>query len=416
MTVAANGQELAIQSSTALAIRPGQEMWNDKQRAALAVLGIKNAANADLAVFMHYCQKTGLDPFSRQIYMICRREKQGDQWVDKQTIQVGIDGFRVIRDRIAARLGVTVEYGETIWYDADGGAHKVWLWDQAPAACRVDVYKNGQLFPGVVRTSAYAAKNRDGDLVAQWRTQPDHMIEKCAEVFALRRAFPHDLGGIYLEDEMPAQPADAQQPSRRVTAADLTIGPAAAITSPVASNQVAKQEAPPENGRSEPPGPEASESASTRRGGVHTGPGTIRVTPPGQPEPADRPTAAASAAASEEATRPASAAAPAPTPPAPSGDRRRVIPKTMLGNLRDALAHLVWEQPGDDLDAVSALTGRPVKMLEELSREEGARLLALIDAALNESEGDRGEATSEVWRQARLARIEQAAPGGDTRA
>jgi phage recombination protein Bet len=218
-----DGHDLG-QPAAALAIRPGQDFWTDKQRAALSVLGIRNATSADLAVFLHYCQKTGLDPFSRQIYMICRREKQGDQWTDKQTIQVGIDGFRVIRDRIAARLGIEVEYEDTIWYDDQGREHAVWLSDAPPAACRVVVLKNGRRFPAVLRTSGYAAVNKDGALMAQWKTQPDHMIEKCAEAYALRRAFPHDLGGIYLEDEMP--PADIAPPRpQRVTAAEIVRQP-----------------------------------------------------------------------------------------------------------------------------------------------------------------------------------------------
>jgi len=208
-------------AGTSLAIRPGQELFNDKQRAALGVLGIKDATNADLAVFMHYCQKTGLDLFSRQIYMICRRERVNGEFVAKQTIQVGIDGFRVIRDRIARREGITVEYEDTVWYDADGGAHAVWLWDEPPAACRVVVLKDGHRYPAVLRTASYMA-TKNGEPVSQWKTQPDHMIEKCAEAYALRRAFPHDLGGIYLEDELPPAPADAApQRPQRVTAAEI---------------------------------------------------------------------------------------------------------------------------------------------------------------------------------------------------
>jgi phage recombination protein Bet len=223
----------------ALAIRPGQDFWTDKQRAALAVLGIKDAGNGDLAVFMHYCQKTGLDPFSRQIYMIARREKQGEQWVTKQTIQIGIDGFRVIRDRAARRLGISVEYEDTIWYDADGREHKVWLRDEPPAACRVVVIKDGRRFPAVLRTASYMAM-KDGKPVSQWRTQPDHMIEKCAEAYALRRAFPHDLGGLYVEDEMPP-PETVQVRSERVTAADIIGEPSAPAET--SSNEGAKQEA-----------------------------------------------------------------------------------------------------------------------------------------------------------------------------
>ncbi len=205
-------------TTAALAIRPGQEMWSDKQRAALGALGIKNATNADLAVFMHYCQKTGLDPFSKQIYMICRRERRGDQWIDKQTIQVGIEGFRVIRDRAAARLGIEVEYEDTIWYDADGGEHKIWLQDGPPAGCTVAILKNGRRYPGTLRFSEYAQSG------GKWRDAPAHQIEKCAEAFALRRAFPHDLGGVYIEEELPQSepggPAVIRQQGR-VTVAEV---------------------------------------------------------------------------------------------------------------------------------------------------------------------------------------------------
>ena len=143
----------AYQPPAALAIRPGQEMWTDKQRAALSVLGIRDASNADLAVFMHVSQRTGLDPFSKQIYMIKRRVKEDGQWIDKWTIQTGIDGFRVIRDRVAERQGVTVEYEDTIWYDRDGGEHKVWLRDDdEPAAPRV------QGFVGPVAPAAPVAQ------------------------------------------------------------------------------------------------------------------------------------------------------------------------------------------------------------------------------------------------------------------
>jgi phage recombination protein Bet len=209
--------------SAALAIRPGQEMWTDKQKAALAVLGIRGASSADLAVFMHYCQKTGLDPFSKQIYMICRREKQGDQWVDRWTIQVGIEGFRVIRDRVAERLGIEVEYEDTVWYDHDGSEHKIWLRNTPPAGCTVVVLKNGRRYPGTLRFSEYV-QTRGNEPTGRWRDAPAHQIEKCSEAFALRRAFPHDLGGIYLEDEMPQQEPGAPAVIRsngKVTAADV---------------------------------------------------------------------------------------------------------------------------------------------------------------------------------------------------
>ena len=222
----------AYQPPAALAIRPGQEMWTDKQKAALAVLGIRDASSADLAVFMHVSQRTGLDPFSKQIYMIKRRVKEDGQWIDKWTIQTGIDGFRVIRDRVAERQGATVDYEDTIWYDRDGGEHKVWLRDDdEPAGCVVTVIKDGRRYPGALRFNSYAARQRDsGELTGQWKTMPDHMIEKCCEAFALRRAFPHDLGGVQLEDEAPQQEPGAPAVIRqrgRVTVAEVIDSPSA---------------------------------------------------------------------------------------------------------------------------------------------------------------------------------------------
>ena len=230
--IAQRDSERRTSPAAALAIRPGQDMWDPKQEAALTQLGIKGATRADLAVFLHYCQKTGLDPFSRQIYMI---ERAG-----KQTIQVGIDGFRVIRDRAARRDHVTVEYRPTIWYDNDGAEHTVWLTPDPPAACRVDILKDGALYPGVARTAAYMQTSKTGDPAAQWRTQPDHMIEKVAEAFALRRAFPHDLGGLYIDDEMPAPPPPAapRRPGRQ-------IGRAAGRTRRVVRNRPAAARRPP---------------------------------------------------------------------------------------------------------------------------------------------------------------------------
>jgi phage recombination protein Bet len=208
----------------ALAIRPDQEFWDDKQRAALQALGIKEASNADLAVFMHYCQKTGLDPFSKQIYLMGRRTKENDQWVTKQTIQVGIGGLQVIRDRIAQRLGVAVEYEDSVWYDADGGEHTVWLRDEPPAACRMAVLKDGRRFPAVVRYSAYVQTTKDGKPNSMWARMGAEQLEKCAEAKALRRAFPNDLSGVYIPEEMhdddrPVRAEASHAP--RVTAAEI---------------------------------------------------------------------------------------------------------------------------------------------------------------------------------------------------
>ncbi len=202
----------------ALAIQPGQEMFDAKQKAALVSLGIKDASPADLAVFMHYAQKTQLDPFSRQIYLIGRNVQENGKWVTKQTIQVGIDGLRVVRDRIARQLGIPVEYEDTVWYDADGRGYHVWLGEGPPFACVVTVLKDGKRFPGVVRYSAYMQTTKDGKPNSMWARMGAEQLEKCAEAKALRRAFPNDLSGIYIPEEMSIDgPPRPHNPPRPVT-------------------------------------------------------------------------------------------------------------------------------------------------------------------------------------------------------
>lgn len=213
---------MANDMSADLAIRDGQEWWTPGQMVALkGVLGLTNASEADLAVFFHYCKNTQLDPFARQIYYLSRRSKdETGNWVNRWTIQVGIDGFRVIRDRAARRDHVTVEYEDTIWYDSEGEPHTEWIWAKPPTACRVVVLKDGFRFPGVVRFDSYAQtyvpKTKAGEppaepkLTSMWERMGDGQIEKCAEAKALRRAFPHDLSGIYVEEELQHEAAAAE--------------------------------------------------------------------------------------------------------------------------------------------------------------------------------------------------------------
>ena len=209
-------------TTAALALHEGQTYWDARQLAALQQLGIREVTKADLQMFLHYCQRTGLDPFSRQIYLIARNTRDGV----RQTIQVGIDGFRVIARRAADRDGVTLSYGPTIWYDRNGKDYPVWVKDdEYPAAAAVIVYRDGKPFPGVARFESFAQRNKAGELMGLWPSKGDHMIAKCAEAQALRKAFPHDLAGIITDDEAPAQ---SRQP-RRNLARDIVPGDLDAI-------------------------------------------------------------------------------------------------------------------------------------------------------------------------------------------
>lgn len=229
--VAVRGAHAPAQETGALAIYAGQTAWTDMQLAALAQLGIKDASDGDKAVFLHQCQRTGLDPFARQIYMIGRQEKKsekrGNQWVDtwttKWTIQTGIDGFRVNRARAEREAGVRGTLGRAIFYDGKGEEYKVWFRPEPPAACEITYTvkdANGETpYTSVLRFSEYV-QLKDGKPIAQWASKPAHMLEKCTEADVYRKAFPQDFSGIHLDDAMPPPDPDAQAPAapQRVTA------------------------------------------------------------------------------------------------------------------------------------------------------------------------------------------------------
>lgn len=208
-------------SSEVVAIRPqgnelslasDAEFWNDKQIAALRQLGVENASNGDLAVYHHVCQRTGLDPFARQIYMI-RRD-------GKQTIQTGIDGFRLVARRAVDRTGEALSIGAPEWCGPDGKWRDVWLEDGPPAAARIVVRRGAGEFPAVALWREYHQTKRDGTVTSMWATRPAGQLAKCAEALALRKAFPQDLSGVYSRDEMGGRDV-VESHVERVTAAEI---------------------------------------------------------------------------------------------------------------------------------------------------------------------------------------------------
>lgn len=183
----------------------------------------KGTSDDELALFLHVCKRTGLDPLARQIYAIMRRSKEGDKWVEKMVIQTGIDGLRLQAERTGKFRG----FGPPEWCGADGVWTDVWLVpDKPPSAARVTVLRldEGQLepvaIPGIALYREYVQTNSSGQPTQRWNTGPAGQLAKCAEALALRRAFPAELAGLVAAEEMGSAntPQDAPkvaQPTRK---------------------------------------------------------------------------------------------------------------------------------------------------------------------------------------------------------
>jgi phage recombination protein Bet len=173
------------------------------------------ATDDELSLFLYQCKRMQLDPLSKQIYSIARKnkDKRTNQWVETRTIQVGIDGFRTVAQMTGEYAGQT----EPLWCGADGKWVDVWLSSDPPAAAKVGVLRKGfsQPLVSVAVFSEFVQKDYEGKPTKFWKNMPSVMIAKVAEAQALRRAFPQQLSGVYIHEEMDQ--ADNPMPAATVS-------------------------------------------------------------------------------------------------------------------------------------------------------------------------------------------------------
>ncbi len=147
----------------------------------------------------------GLNPFSRHLTPMRR--------AGRTQIVTTIDGLRAM----AAQTGEFEGSEPTLWAGPDGGWRDLWTERAPPFAAKCAVWRRGfrTACEGVALWSAYAPDRPSG----WWGKGPAHMLAKCAEALALRRAFP-DVAGLYTREEMEHQEEAPVPQQQKKPAAD----------------------------------------------------------------------------------------------------------------------------------------------------------------------------------------------------
>jgi phage recombination protein Bet len=159
--------------------------FTDEQIETIKNMYCKGTSPDEFKVFLYTCQRTGLCPFSKQIYCVKRS--------NQMTIQTGIDGYRLVADR-SGKYAPGSE--PTFTYDTHGKLLSATsyikkltrdgTWHVVSATAYYDEYV--QMF--------------NGKPSGLWQKMPRTMLSKCSESLAIRKSFPSELSGIYTKEEM----------------------------------------------------------------------------------------------------------------------------------------------------------------------------------------------------------------------
>lgn len=177
-----------------------------------------SAKTADSIVLaLAYCKARNLDVFKRPVHIVPVWNSAIGAMVE--TVWPSIAELRTTAVRTNGYAGKdAAEFGPDLTRDV-GGVSMTF-----PAWCRVTLYRHvgGQrcafVGPQVFWLEAYATFKKDSDAPnSMWRDRPYGQLEKCAEAAALRCAFPEEIGGDHIPEEIERGAVAQVEPNRDVS-------------------------------------------------------------------------------------------------------------------------------------------------------------------------------------------------------
>lgn len=160
--------------------------------------GNGQVTDKEVAMYVQLCKAQQLNPFLKEAYLIKYSNStpasivvSKDAFTKRAEAHPQYDGMKsgiivMSKDgKITEREGAFHLPNENVV----GGWARVYRKDK-----KTETYDS-------VAYDEYAVKDSNGNINTMWRTKPATMIQKVAEVHALRKAFPERLSGMYVEEE-----------------------------------------------------------------------------------------------------------------------------------------------------------------------------------------------------------------------
>ena len=161
--------------------------------------------DTEWGLYMYECKRRGVHPLDRMIFPVKRKLKQKDgNFKEIVAYQTGIDYLRSQSEATGEFAGSEEPYfGPEI--DLDDDPYYVKDCPKVPSTCKIVIYRRdkttGEKF-SVTATARWREFYPKGAQGQMWRKMPYHMLAKVAEALARRMAFPQELAGLVLHEEM----------------------------------------------------------------------------------------------------------------------------------------------------------------------------------------------------------------------
>lgn len=160
----------------------------------------KDLDESQFALFCYNCQRLGVHPLDGLLVPIVRNDQGEKRLTFVNTV-----------DLLRSRAAETGDYA-----GSDDATFAYELKDsQYPSDAHVTVWKFVQgekcSFSATARWEEYYPGDKQGFM---WRNKPHVMLGKCAEALALRKAFPKQLSGLYISEELQREIESTGAPAR----------------------------------------------------------------------------------------------------------------------------------------------------------------------------------------------------------